>query len=522
MRNALFAASFLALAGSAAAQDSGLSVDLTSVAFDSPTPAGATVLFEAAASGGTAPYVYAWDLDGDGQIDRRSEAAQIEVSFPQDGELIVSVQVTDSTAAPLSGMDSRAVSVRGPQLLAEAAGLPTQLSGNGNSDGQLDPGESWQQLVRFVNTGDEALPVGYALLAQSPSPETPLVTTLKKSIATITLPALDVGEEFTINVFFFVPRDAACGSRIAYDYVAAVNATSANFVRQTVFDGTVPADCSPRTSFPMIGTPPPGFPPQGFRPGLYFNSERPGNGLATFVYGTGDMGRTTFGGVWYTALPDRTPVWYTLQGNLFGGRGVLPLLQFSNAAAPEGFEPISEQVGESWIWQIDGKNLIFAWQFDDGRFGVELMAPIDQPLGHPNHTQTWFDPNETGWGLAIETPAMISASHINGTPFEFFGAFVYDDSGAPRWTTGAIPSTNGGTVELTAHRSHCPACPWITDWTSENETAGSLQIDYDIPTNETLGTISTEIELPEAFGGQWNRSGARIEPIATPMPTPVF
>ncbi len=507
----------LMLSGKASAEELALSVTLNSAAFDTPPAAGSKVLFEAIATGGAPPYIYEWDLDGDGEVDRRSQSAQIEASFPQDGAVLVSVQVSDAEAL-LAGT-SQSIIVRGPQLRVAVEGPPIQFSGNGNGDGLLDPNETWQQLFRFVNVSGGALPAGYALFARSAESDTAPEVRLPKGLQPLSLPALAVDEAVTIRLLFGAAFDTACGSRVALDFVGNVTATGSVFMQQPVIDLTVPADCHPN---PQVGiTPPPGMPPQGFRPGLYFNAERPGNGLATFVYGTSTFVRTIFAGAWYTALPDRTPVWYTLQGDLRGTIGVLPIRHFRNADAPDGFAPVSEQVGEAWVWQIDRRNVLMVWQFDDGRFGAELMAPLAQPLGHPNHTQTWFNPDEPGWGLAIETPANVSASAVNGRPFEFFGAFVYDAAGAPRWASGSINSTNGGVVDLIGHRPHCPACPWISDWSNENSSAGSMQISYDTDSNQSLGTVSTAITLPEAYAGEWNRSATRIQPIATPMVTPI-
>ncbi len=521
MRNRLLLTALLLGAGDVLAADQ-LNVSLSSNVGGAEVKTGDPVVFEVTTHGGTPPYVYAWDLDGDRVVDRRSASPRIEVSFPSAGEWPVAVDVTDAASTPALGSDSLAQSVRGMQLVVEAVGAPTQRpnSSPGNNDNQLDPGEIWQQVVRFRNAGQDALPAGHALIAESKPAGTPLVERLHSTLTPITLPLLASGESFTQTVLFSVPRDAQCGMRIAYDFVLGINAQNAEFTTQPLIDRTVAAVCTPLGSGPSI-TPPPGTPPQGFRPGLYFNPARPGNGLATFVYGTPTYGLTRFGGAWFSALPDRTPVWYTLQGELLNHRGTLPILQFRNTAAPDGFQPVAEEVGSAWIWQIDGARIVLAWSFDDGRFGAEIMQPNERALGHPNHTQTWFDRHEPGWGMAIESPALLSAMHPNGRPFEFFGAFVYDAQGAPRWATGAIDSRAGGTVDLIAHRPHCPGCPFISDWTVENAAAGSLQMDYDAPSNLTLGTLSTAIELPPVYGGGWLRPPTRIHPIAIPQATPV-
>jgi hypothetical protein len=216
-------------------------------------------------------------------------------------------------------------------------------------------------------------------------------------------------------------------------------------------------------------------------------------------------------GAWYTGLNDRTPVWYTMQGELVEGAGELSLRRFSNSAAPDGFAPVSERVGRAWMARVDANRVGFAWQLDDGSNGVELVQTSDYPLGGINHTQTWFNPGESGWGLAIETLYV-------GTPFEFVGAFVYDATGAPRWVTGDIASFTGGNIDLVGYRPHCPACPWIVDWTRDGVAAGGLELGYD--EGQVRGTLETSITLPAAYGGAWLRGPLSIQPIAAPVPAP--
>ncbi len=718
------------------------SVTLTSTGFNSAPQAGQVVVFEAAASGGTAPYTYQWDLDGDGEIDRTSSVARIDATFPRAGLVQVTVRASDSGGR--SGMDSRSLTVRGPRILAEAAGTPTQVCGNDNA--QIDPGETWQQPIRLTNSGDGAQAAGHALFAAAtgsglsigPSSSgytgttsasggcgvswidliaganaTPALTTAVApgnnsfgplddartavialggtgfrvfgtaqaqavmstngylsfnsaeqggdfsptctadfsqgasgpqlrpfhddllvpgsgdvpiagaglryryfascpraaeaggaqgchvfswtrmqrynanqpagdfdfqavayessgqiayqyrnaspnagAAATIgivnstgsevlnvscqsgspapansaaclfaagaqptlgsaaimpsaaqNLPALSVGQSATVNVAFSSTSDAQCGASLAFEYVGSADSHSHSFERRRVFDGSVAASCQP-TSCVSIGTPPPN-PARSFRPGLYFNPQRPGNGVINFVYRPSpNSDNGTFGGAWYTALRDRTPIWYSLQGGLKGTGGMVPITRFRNTAAPNGFVTASELAGSAWVAQIDREAMLFAWQLASGDTGIERLAATPLPFGNPNHTQTWFNASEPGWGLAIES---LNA----GGPFEFVGAFVYDASGAPRWAVGDITSSTGGTVPLIGHRPHCPGCPWITNWTADGQSAGSLQLGYG---SRSSGTLSTSISLPGPYVGSWNRNAVPIIPIVEPVP----
>ncbi|MGQ0800370.1 MAG: trypsin-like peptidase domain-containing protein [Pseudomarimonas sp.] len=313
--------------------------------------------------------------------------------------------------------------------------------------------------------------------------------------------AIAIGQSTTLSVPFSVDAGAACGSSLAFDFVAAANATSHSVESRRVYDGTLASTCQPVTGCTVQGTPP------SVRPGLYFNPQRSGNGVLNFVYPQTN-GRAIFGGAWYTALRNRTPVWYALQGEIADGAGRVPIVRFSNSGAPSGFTPVPAAAGDAWVGQIDGTSMLLAWRLSNGDSGAERMEATPLPFGSPNHTQTWFNQAQSGWGLAIEG---LNA----GGPFEFIGAFIYDATGVARWAVGDIASFSGGNVPLIAHRPHCPACPWILDWTSDGRSAGSLQIGYG---SRTSGTLSTTITLPAPYAGTWNRSALPIVPIAEPQP----
>jgi lysyl endopeptidase len=140
-----------------------LQVALASTAFTTLPTAGDTVAITATPSGGTAPYTYEWDVDGDGVFERRGSDARIDVSYARRTTTQVVVRVTD--AAGLVGTASRALDVRGPQIVAEPAGAPVQACGN--NDGKVDPGERWTLPVRLSNTGNAAFTGGNALFAAS-------------------------------------------------------------------------------------------------------------------------------------------------------------------------------------------------------------------------------------------------------------------------------------------------------------------------------------------------------------------
>lgn len=146
------------LAGRSAA--AALTVSLESAAFTTPPEAGSTVSFSANVSGASGSLSYEWDLNGDGAFERRTTGNSVSLSYPTALSAQVAVRVT---AGGSSGIASRALDVRGPQIAASSAGAPSQICGNG--DGNLDPGERWNLPVRLQNTGSGGLAAGHALFA---------------------------------------------------------------------------------------------------------------------------------------------------------------------------------------------------------------------------------------------------------------------------------------------------------------------------------------------------------------------
>ncbi|MCK7592335.1 PKD domain-containing protein [Pseudomarimonas salicorniae] len=343
-----------------------------------------------------------------------------------------------------------------------------------------------------------------AYCGYAPSAQPEIRQALRLPQAAVALPGLAVGQSQTVNVPVEIAADAACGSALRLDYVASADLLRGSFALNTAFDGAVASSCNVVTSCPA-SAPPVAEP----RRGLYFNPLRPGNGLNGYFYDIGG-GEQFFGGLWYTGLADATSAWYLVAGSVRGQGGEVPLTRVSNAAAPSGFATQSQSVGRAWVAQLDGDSLMLAWQFNDGRSGVELMdATQGFSFASNNHTQAWFNPAEEGWGLAIES------LDVGSTDFEFFAAYIFDASGAPRWVVGDKPSTASGNVPLFDFRIHCPGCPWYTDSQEKLQPAGSLDIQYSA---RNRATLSTSITLPAPLNGSWTRNQTPIQPIEDPRP----
>lgn len=306
------------------------------------------------------------------------------------------------------------------------------------------------------------------------------------------LAALAPNAQATVNVTFAVPSNAACGANLGVDFIAAAADNLSSLAPERVLNANVGTGCTAVTTcaanIPEIDT----------RHG-YFNSKRQGNGLASYAYGGG----------WYTAERDRTPTWYQLSGSYVDNLMRMPLGQTFNAAAPNGLNVGLVELGKAWLARVDENTQLYAWQFDDGRSGAEVMTATLAGTPRPavNHTETWFSLAQPGWGLAIDHAV------VGGNPLEAFGVFFYDNAGDPRWALGVGTGANGAPVTLTAERPHCPGCPQLTNWQSGSTNVGTITPNWN---GSSSGTFNTTITLPAPYAGTWNRTGVQMIPILAP------
>lgn len=324
-----------------------------------------------------------------------------------------------------------------------------------------------------------SLPAGAPLLLETP---------------TVTLPQLAVGASATVQVEFQLPAGAACGEPLALDLLGVAGEGFGSFNAQPLLRSRIPEACQASSS--CAAAPARALPRDGF----FSEPSRPGNGLASFRYGS--AADPVLGLIWYTADASHSSDWYTFAGPARRGLLEADLVRTRNQGP--AFSPQSSPAGRAWLGAIDAQTQLFAWRFDDGRRGIELLrsTAAGLPYAQPNHTNAWIQPGQEGWGLAIEgilTPA---------GPLEFVGTYVFDTSGQSRWATGTSNSTSGGPVPLSVQRPHCPGCPFYLDWESRAQPAGNLQRTY---SSCTRAQFSSSITLPTPLSGSWNRNTTEIQ-----------
>src|SRR5690606_9528447 len=255
----------------------------------------------------------------------------------------------------------------------------------------------------------------------------------------------------TVHVDLHIPAAASCGAPLAVDFLGGANATQSAPALQQVLQATVGGGqaCNVASCDAQV-------PAVDARHGLFYQHARSGNGLLNFVYdqaGPEDI----YGAVWYTARPDRSPQWYTVQGPHAANLGRATIHRLHNPAAPGGFAPQLEQLGQAWIAQPAPDDVLFAWRFDDGRHGIELLHSAGLPFASPNRTQQWYQPSQSGWGAGVESNALAGGGYN-----EFWAVFLYDDAGDGRWVVGSSGAREGA-MDVAAYEVHCPGCPRLSD-----------------------------------------------------------
>lgn len=130
-----------------------------------PAIAGSDLVFTATASGGAGGFSYAWDIDGDGIVDKTSSANTLTARYNREVQFNASVTVSDSIGCQAS--TQRAVSVIAHRVRLNAAlGQPTQVCGD--NDTTIEPGERWRLDAQLVNAGQRATTAeAYSLFAKS-------------------------------------------------------------------------------------------------------------------------------------------------------------------------------------------------------------------------------------------------------------------------------------------------------------------------------------------------------------------
>ncbi|WP_223788520.1 YncE family protein [Marinicella meishanensis] len=248
-----------------------------------------------------------------------------------------------------------------------------------------------------------------------------------------------------------------------------------------VFNGSDPTNASSTEIKPLAG--------------LWFNPARGGHGMDLQLSGDNLFI------IWYTYNDDGTPTWY-LAAAPYAVNWQATLNRFtwdsSNRIAT------AEAVGTASLDFSHAQQAEFSWDIN-GRTGAEPFSYFQfaAPPTIAQHTSSYFDPLDSGWGITVATQGHVTATII----------YYYDELGEPKWALGTGP-TDADSIEMFTYQGFCPDCEFIA---TSNQLVGAQQltflpdrlIDFDVslqaPTlslnwvlnNVTLQPISNEFFDPE-------------------------
>jgi lysyl endopeptidase len=455
-----------------------------------PALAGDKITLSVNASGGVAPYTYAFDVDGDGKFDSTDPSqASIPAIWSTAWNGNVVARVTD--AAGCIGTASKALVVQAPQVVQSTAPAPSPQALCGGA-AAIEPGQRWRVPIALVNNGSTASQAGYAVFAQDPATLARAKLTLETPA--IGVPALAPGEGVTLNLDYAIDAANACGAPVKIGLIGTTDARSYSAAAATVVDTTIATDCQAVTTCPAQTT------PLQLDSGAYYDVLRGGNGMtvANIPQGTNEP---TFFGVWYTGDAARQPTWYSVQAPLHANQANSPLY-YAHQTAP-GNWPVRPIVsGSAQVTLVAADKFVYSWNLA-GRSGGALFSPV---TGYPSKIRLWYDPNESGWGLYDQ---IVQLDGPAAPPLMFNIAYLYDAGGTPRWIVGNNPAyDDGATVDAIASRPTCPGCVWL------DPNAGKQHVGQLVYTIDASGVhLSTNLALPAAIGGNWTRGQLPLSPL---------
>jgi hypothetical protein len=179
-------------------------------------------------------------------------------------------------------------------------------------------------------------------------------------------------------------------------------------------------------------------------PGHWFNPSRSGHGM--------DLQRSgnSMGATWYTYREDGTPHWYQAFGELQGMSWTGELYQAVWVPAQNGIE--TEVVGTMTMNFSSPRSAEFSWEIGSNSWS-ESFSRFQFDVGYTpqNYTGMWYDQNESGWGISIDSLADTRIALV----------FFYDGNNQPRWVLGSGDNASGTAFEMLSFNGFCPWCETV-------------------------------------------------------------
>jgi len=220
--------------------------------------------------------------------------------------------------------------------------------------------------------------------------------------------------------------------------------------------------------------------------GLWYNPDRSGSGF-DFQHGAGLMAMT-----WFTYDGEQNPSWY--QAVAPAGRNwSADLLQMR--WDPQTGKVIQTMVGEVSLSFSNSRNASLSWQIGEhsGAEAIEKNRFASQPTDLP-FTGVWYDPEEPGYGITIDTQGASRAIVI----------YFYDNNNLPRWVLINQDNTESSTGEAISLTGPCPWCAFSPAEVSEG---GTMSLNFDDWLN---ARADFEVFLSKPENGIWKRENVNL------------
>ena len=307
---------------------------------------------------------------------------------------------------------------------------------------------------------------------------------------------LQISQQHNGFVEFSVAENASCDAPLAIQMRASVYSAGFNQDDTEVYAGqlgsngvcTVSTTCAPSSSNDIKAT-----------NGLWFNKNRPGNG--------NDMYFSESGLIYlqYTALPDRSPIWYISNGmNMQNNQAYNELMMISYDGPFLSSTQSVMTIGDSTTTLIDPNNAVQTRTIN-GQFSADLISSyIFAGKVEEQRTGLWLSSEEMGWGQSVGTQGDVEVL-IN---------YIYDDSGQPYWVLGSGTNSAVEDIDMQYFNVFCPHCPSLP---IQSSMVGTVRMNYDA-SNQTSTMENMQIKVnSNTHEGEWDRSNIPLILTTPPL-----
>jgi hypothetical protein len=264
--------------------------------------------------------------------------------------------------------------------------------------------------------------------------------------------------------------------------------------------------------------------PSRIRGGLYFDPAQDGHGFD--LYRPGDSNSLIF----YTYDEAGRPTWELAVGQPSNRQLQANLQDFSNTGSLEAVQPNGSPNGaEVRLFQADYRGDEVCPTDDVVRdssgplYVLDIVNPdesarsslerycvqpfaVDAALSEVDFTGSWFDANEPGWGLSVQTLTSNGASVVVAV------AYYYDAEGNPRWAIGQAPFEGAGLTTDIVMREAAGYLRGQTPVAIEFVEAGSIALTLnERAASEGAGIASIDLQYQGSEGGVFQRNNVPIQ-----------